>query len=190
MSKLYLKGFSNFGIIPVTEDTEGSYKAAGERIRLSGAQSCAPTDNKESYSIPGDDGIYDSGTEWKNSTLEVVVAEMTLEQLQLLGGSTIDENSTELEEGVFDHAPVYALTFSALRSDGGYRLYRYYAAKCTNYKIQHNTRGQSNDAQTYSLSFEASPRKVDGCIRGTKDVAKGEALTWLNTVPVSPAEQA
>lgn len=190
MSKISLKGFANFGFIPVTEDTEASYKVTGERTALVGAQSCSPTDNKESYSIPGDDGVYDSGTEWKNSTLEVVVAEMTLEQLQLLGGATLDDTLSELEEGVFDNPPVHALTFSAMRRDGGYRLFRYYAVKCTNYKVQHNTRGQSNDAQTYSLTFEASPRKADGMIRGTKDVEKGGALTWLNSIPAVPTPSA
>lgn len=185
MSKKFLKGFANFGLIPVTANTDKAYTATGEIVRLTGAQSCAPTDNRESYSIPGDDGVYDSGNEWKNTTLVVTVAEMTLEQLGMIGG--VDgEITDELEEGVFDDPAEFAITFSALRGDGGYRLYRYYAAKCTGYKVSHSTRGQSNDAQTYELTFEAAPRRIDGKIRGTKDVDKGTALTWLETVPAQP----
>lgn len=111
---------------------------------------------------------------------------MTLEQLSEVGGATFDSEKIEMEEGVFDNPPELALTFSALRIDGGYRLYRYYSAKCTGYKVQHNTRGQSKDAQAYSLTFEATPRKIDGKIRGTQDTALGESLTWLQSIPSLP----
>lgn len=186
MSKKALKGFSNFGVIPVTEDTVGAYVTTGKRTVLVGAQSCSPTDNKDTYTIYGDDTVYDSGTEWKSSSLEVTVAEMSLDQLGEIGGCDFDTEDTALEEGIFDNPPPLALTFSALRLDGGYRLYRYYSAKCTGYKVQHNTRGQNNDAQTYALTFEASPRKFDGKIRGTKDVDQGQPLTWLETIPALP----
>lgn len=187
MAKKYLKGFSNFGVIPVTKNSEAAYTAAGDRSVLLGARSCAPTDNKESYSIPGDDGVYDSGSDWKSSTLVVTVNEMTLEQLALIGGVETGETVDELEEGIFDNPPELALTFSALRGDFGYRLYRYYAAKCTGYKVTHTSKGENNDAQSYELTFEASPRKIDGKIRGTKDVAQGDKLTWLDTIPSMPA---
>ena len=189
MAKKLLKGFANLGVIPVTENTEASYKATGEITKLPGAQTCAPVDNRESYSINADDGVYDNGAVWKNSTLTITVVETSLANLSVITGSTIDESKEEMEEGVFDNAPEVALTFSALCADGGYRLYRYYAAKCTGYKVTHTTRGQSNDAQTYELTFEASPRKIDGMVRGTKDVAKGTALTWLDTIPAMPAAE-
>lgn len=187
MGKKYLKGFSNFGFIPVTENTAGSYKATGEVTRLTGARSCAPTDNRETYEIPGDDGIYDSGSEWKSTDLVVTVNEMALADLATLGGCTESDILDELEEGTFDTPPEVAATFSALRGDGGYRLYRYYAAKCTGYKISHTTKGENTDAQTYELTFNCKPREYDGLIRGTKDVAKGTALTWLDAVPTMPA---
>lgn len=186
MAKKYLKGFANFGVIPVTENTAASYKVTGERTVFLGARSCAPTDNREEYSIPGDDGIYDSGSEWKSSDLVVTVNEMSLEDLALIGGCTKAEIVDELEEGTFDAPPELALTFSALRADGGYRLYRYYAAKCTGYKVSHTTKGESTDAQTYELTFNCRPRECDGMVRGTKDVSKGTALTWLDSIPATP----
>ena len=188
MSKKYLKGFANLGVIPVTENTETAYKATGEVTRLAGAQSCAPTDNRAEFSINADDGIYDSGTEWTDTTLEIVVAEADLENLSMLIGADFTTESDEQEESVYDTPAEIALTFSALRGDGGYRLYRYYACKCTGYKVSHSTRGQSTDAQTYTLTFKASPRKFDGMVRGTKDVDAGTALTWLDTIPAMPEE--
>ena len=186
MAKKYLRGFANLGVIPVTENTEASYKVTGEVVRLIGAQSCAPTDNRTAYSIPADDGIYDSGSQWTNSTMEIVVAETDLKNLSTLIGADYDSTSEEQEEGVFDMPAEVALTFSALRADGGYRLFRYYSVKCTGYKVSHSTLGQSTDAQTYTLTFEASPRKIDGKIRGTKDVEVGAALTWLDSIPSLP----
>lgn len=185
--KKYLIGFSNLGIIPVTENTAASYAATGERVLLPGARSCSPTDNRESYSIPGDDGIYDSGSDWKSTDLTITVNEMSLETLSLLSGIEMDEEAVdELEEGVFDNPPEHAITFSALRGDGGYRLYRYYAAKCTGCTVSHTTKGETIDAQTYELTFNCRPREIDGKIRGTKDVDAGTALTWLETIPTLP----
>lgn len=186
MSKKYLKGFSKLGYIPVTANTDTAYTAAGERVLLAGAQSCAPTDNKTAFSIQADDGVYDSGSEWTSSTLVITVAEMSLSDLAALGGAGFTEADELMEEGSFDAPPENALTFAALRADGGYRMYRYYAAKCTGYKVTHNTKGQSSDPQTYELTFEATPRKIDGMIRGTSDAAVGDALTWLESVPSLP----
>ena len=187
MAKLGLKGFSNFGFIPVVTNSASAYSATGEVERLVGAQSCSVDDQRTDFTINGDDGIYDSGSEWTNSTLTVTVAEMTLEQLAALTGATINEESDEMEECTLDAAPDVALTFSALRRDGGYRLYRYYIAKLTKYKVTHNTKGQnSGENQNYELTFLCSPRLVDSKIRATKEVAKGDALSWLDTIPDEP----
>ena len=190
MGKKYLKGFANLGFIPVTKNDASGYTATGERKLLLGARSASPTDNRNEYSIPGDDGIYDSGSEWSDTSLVITVNEMGLDLLAALGGVTVGDVADELEEGVFDMPADVALAFSVLRGDGGYRLYRYYAAKCTSYKVSHTTKGENNDAQTYELTFKCSPRACDGKVRGTKDVAAGAALTWLDTVPAVPATPA
>ena len=186
MGKKYLKGFANLGIIPVATNTATAYSATGEKKSLVGARTCAPTDNRTEFSIPGDDGVYDSGAEWTDTTLVVTVNEMELSLLAALGGVDMEELTDELEESTFDVPPEFALTFSALRADGGYRLYRYYVSKCSGYKITHSTRGENNEAQTYELTFKCSPRACDGKIRGTKDVDKGTASTWLDTIPAFP----
>ena len=117
----------------------------------------------------------------------ITVNEMSLELLAFIGGVDVEDVVDELEEGVFDNPPELAITFSALMGTGGYRLYRYYAAKCTGYSVSHTTKGDNNDAQTYELNFNCKPREIDGKVRGTKDVDKGTALTWLETIPALPA---
>lgn len=183
--KKYLKGFANFGFAPVAEDTVTAYKA-GEVTKLPGAISGAPTDNRTEYTIYADDDIYDSGSEWKDTTLVVTIQEADAKNIAALTGAEYDESTGELKEGTFDDAPVVATTFSALRSDFGYRLFRYPSCRCTGYKITHNTRGENNNAQAYELTFKCSPRKIDHTIRETNDVDMGTPLTWLDTIPALP----
>lgn len=154
---------------------------------MPGGVSCSPNDNREEYSIPADDGIWDSGTDWKYTDLEVVFTETELETLSAMTGADFDDETDEMSEGVFDDAPEIALSFSALRRDGGYRLYRYYSAKCMGYSVSHTTKGQNNDAQSYTLRFRCTERKTDGKIRETKDIAKGTALTWITSFAAQPS---
>lgn len=177
--KRYLKGFANLGIFEVITNTLAAYACGTDRVELDGAKSCSPTDNKTDFSIHGDDGIYDSGSDWTDTTLVITVHEMDLSTLGQLLGAEFD---TELKEGTFDEANEVALTFSALRRDGGYRLYRYFCCKLTGYKVSHNTKGENNDTQAYELTFKCTPRKKDSLIRTTKDIDKGEALTYITSM--------
>lgn len=174
--KKYLKGLANLGFFEVLTNTLSAYACNTDRIELVGASSCAPTDNKTDFSIPADDSVYDSGSDWTDTTLVITVLEADLANLAQLIGAEFD---TELKEGTFDEPNEVALTFSALRRDGGYRLYRYFCCKCTGYKVTHNTKGTNNDAQAYELTFKCTPRKLDNLIRATKDVDKGAALTYI-----------
>lgn len=183
--KKYLKGFANLGYGKVTENTSEKYSA--EKItKIPGAKSCTPTDNRSDYAINADDGVWDSGAEWTDTTNEITIVEADLDTLVVLTGAEITEDEQTAEEGVFDNAPEVALTYSALNASGGYRLFRYYCCKATNYKVTHTTRGESNDAQSYTITFKCTPRKIDGKIRGTKDVDKGESLTFLDSIPSLP----
>lgn len=185
MGKKYLKGFANFGYALISTNTTSAYKA-GTIKKMEGAKSCTPTDNRSEFSINADDGVWDSGSEWTDTTNEITVVEADLATIAELTGAEIDEETNEIEESTLDNAPEVALTYSALRADGGYRLYRYYSARCTSVKVSHTTKGDSNDAQTYALTFKCSPRKIDKKIRGTKDIDNGDALTWLDTIPSLP----
>lgn len=190
MSKKYLKGFSNFGFLPVTLNEVGGYTVDDSKYTtVPGGKSCSPTDNKTDYSIPADDGVWDSGSDWTDTTLVVTVAETELDVLSSITGAKFDSETDKImDEGTLDESPEVALTFSALRRDGGYRLYRYYAARCTGYKVSHTTKGENNDAQSYELTFKCVPRKSDNLIRSTKDVEKGDSLTWIKKFAIAESQ--
>lgn len=182
--KIGLKGFSAFGIFPEITDTATAYTAAGTKLEFVGASSCSVSDNREDFEIPGDDGVYDSGSEWSSTDVEVTVHEAELAQIATLAGCTIDEAKAAIEEGVFDIPANVAMVYRALRRDGGYRCYRYYNCKLKSYTVNHSTKGSSNDGQAYTFKFSCLPRAVDGMIRGTADVASAaESLTWLASIP-------
>lgn len=178
----YLKGFSNFGYLPVTKNDSDGYTVDDTKYKsIPGGISCSPTDNRESFEIPADDGIWDSGAEWTDTDMDVTIAESELKTIAEVTGADYDEELFETEEGTFDNAPEIALTFSALRRDGGYRLYRYYSARCTGYTVSHQTKGSSNDSQNYTFHFKCMPRKNDGKIRAARDIEKGESLNWIKS---------
>lgn len=186
MSKKYLKGFANLGFFKVSEDTQDTYKAETSRTKIPSARSCAPTDNRSDYSIPGDDGVWDGGSEWTDTTNEITINEIELKILAEMIGATINEDGS-IDESSLDNAPLLAINYSALLADNGYRLFLYYCCKVTNVKVSHTTKSSDNtDAQSYTLTFKCVPRKCDGKIRRTIDVEKGTKLTWLDTVDPYP----
>ena len=187
MGKNYLRGFSKFGMFPIEEDTESKY-SVGERTAIPGAVSCAPTDNKTAYTIPADDGIWDSGSVWDTSTVVVNVVEAELKAISELTGAKFDASKKELEETTIDNAAPVALTYAALKGDGtNYRMFRWYSAKLTSYKITHNTKKEgAPEAQNYELTFTCYGRKLDNAIRTTADTDESTTITWLDTIPEAP----
>lgn len=181
MGKKYLKGFSNFGFHKVSEDTEDKYSVTGSRIKIMSAKSCSPSDNRADFKINADDGVWDSGSDWTDTTNEIVFVEMDITKLAEMIGATVNEDGS-IDESNLDVAPVLALTYAALRADGGYRLYKYYSATVTNVSVSHTTKGENSDSQNYTVTFSCIPRKCDGKIRSTLDIAKGEALEWLDSI--------
>ncbi len=181
----YLRGFNNFGILPIVSDTATAY-SVGERVPIPGAVSCAPTDNKTEYTIPADDGVWDSGSTWDSSTVVVTVTEAELEMLAQLTGATIDKDV--MEESTVDDATPVAINYAALRRDGGYRMFAWLSAKLTGYKVSHNTRKEgAPEGQNYELTFKCLGRKCDNKIRLTADTDESISTTWLETIPAVPA---
>ena len=179
-NRKYLRGFANLGYIVLLANSGSAYAGESTYHAIPGAVSCSPSNKKSDFEIYADDGVWDSGAEWNGSELVITILETELEAIAALTGATYSNGV--LEEGTLDEAPEVALTFSALRADNGYRLFRYYVCKCTDYRVTHATKGQNKDAQTYELTFKVLPRKLDQKIRGTKDVAAGTALTWLRSL--------
>ena len=183
-----LKGFSSLVFFPLVSDTATEYKTEEEPIKMIGARSGNFSDNRTDFNIPGDDGTYDSGSEWEYTDVEVVVNEMDLVDLGKFAGATAEETKTAIEEGIFDIPTSGALGYRALRRDGGYRCFRYYHSTLLSYSVNHETKGSNSDGQAYTLRFRCVARIIDGKIRGTEDVTNAkEAEEWLASIPTVTA---
>ena len=178
MPKIALKGFADLSYFPVSTNSPSAY-AVGSRVALPGAQSCSPQDNRSSYEVLADDAIYDTGSDYKSTTLNIKVAEMELSSLADMLGSSYDKETGTLYEGAADSSAEVALAFSALRSDGGKRMYRYYNARLIAYKSEHRTKGDGGEIASYELTFSCSGRLCDGRVRATRDTASAPTATEL-----------
>lgn len=179
MAKIYLKGAKNLSYFPVTANTASAY-TPGTKAALPGLQSLSPSDNRNDYEIYGDDGIYDQGSDYKNTEITATINEMSLANLAALTGATLATNV--LDETNVDEAPEVALTFMAQRGDGNYRMYAYYLCKLKSYKVSHKTRASGDTLAAYELTFTCCGRLADGKVRSTKDSAAAADLDWVDTV--------
>ena len=127
---------------------------------------------------------------WDTSTVVVNVVEAELKVISALTGAKFDTNKKELNETTIDNAVPVALTYAALMGDGkNYRMFRWYSAKLTSYKITHNTKKEgAPEAQNYELTFTCYGRKLDNNIRTTADTDGSTTTDWLDTIPEAPGE--
>lgn len=189
MGKKYLRGARNFGYHKIKTNTSEAYECEAERTPLPALASVSSSDSRSEFTIHADDEVYDSGSEWDYTDLDVTVREMDLATLSDLVGVEISDEDV-MEEGVFDTAPEVALSFAGSRKDNSFRAFRYYSASLIKYVVSHTTKGESTGSQDYTLTFRCKGRSIDGKLKGTKDVASVEGLTWLDTMPALPAQAA
>lgn len=182
--KKALKGLREINLFPIVTNTADEY-SVGEILKLIGAQQLSKDDQVEEYIIYADDDVYDSGTEYKYTDLELTLAELELAaEAQLTGGLY------ESESGIYsarntDEAPEYALAYAALFK-GGYRLFRHYVVKLMRVKVDHSTKGESNEIAPYILSLRLFARKIDGNHKDIKDVEYADGFTWIQGIESLP----
>ena len=187
--KIALIGLSRVRTWKVTQnDTDGF--TLGEMMLLPNAQTLSKTQNSQDMTIRADDGIYYRGSTYDTTDLELVVADLSQEERAFLEGGTYDETTETYTKNANDVAPELAFGFAALRIDGGYRLYQYYAGRVTKINVSHATKGQNNDVAAYTISLSMTQRNADGAIYREHDIKKADLdFTWLDevdTLPVVP----
>jgi len=184
-----LKGFADLGFFLISKNDKENYAVTPEKLALGvGARSCTRDETREEYQIPGDDGIYAMGSDYKFTTLNVSVNEIELETLGTLLGADYDNATKVLRELANQTAPEIAMVFSMLRMDQSKRMFKYFAVTLTNYT--HDGKAlldTGNEVNQYTLTFQCKGRDVDGAVRDTKDSeipAPGQMadISWLDTI--------
>lgn len=186
MAKKGIKGFSALRMFPVTTNTTSAY-AVGTKTDIPYAVSASVDRKTEDTSLPADDVIYDSDSEFQSEALEIVVQELPLDLMSALDGADYDEETKEYSWGPDAVAPEIALGFRALRRDGTYRMIQYYSCKVTSIKTEFKTRTENKDGSRYTIAVVATPRLATGKLIRMKDTTTSADLTWLDTVDAIPA---
>lgn len=181
--KQAIKGFSAARYWPVTENSIDKY-ATGERTNIPGAQSCTMERQAEAWQIFADDGIYDSGNDFKGDKLEITVAELGLELESKLDGADFDDTKKEYRWKTTSSAPEIALGFRALKLDQTYCCVIYFSCKVQSIKIDYQTKGKSNEPSSFVISVLAMDRKCDNAVLDKFDTTSLADLEWLE----SPAQ--
>lgn len=185
MAKKALKGLKSVRVFPVTANDSTTY-TTGEKVDLPSAQSLTKNVTTSEYTIYADDGVYDSGADYQYEDLELVMAELPIEIQSELSGGTYDESKKTYTFKSTDVAPEYALGYAALMVSGEYRMFKHYCVKLMSVKVDHATKGDTNDIAPYTLTFRNTQRVADGAISITQDSVE-KSMDWLDTVDNLPS---
>ena len=187
MAKKYLKGFSQFSIFPITENTLEKY-IVGEKTSIPYAEKLSKDMETEEETMYADDEIYDIDKTVTGESFTLTLKELTNELRAMLEGGKYDETTKEYTFATTDNAPEFACTYKGLLSDGTYRMFRQYRAKVSKVKVDLETLGNGNKG---SIEIEGTfmARACDNKLFTIKDTTEGNAdLTWLNTIPTVAPE--
>lgn len=189
MPKKALRGLSGIKVFEILENTETSYKV-GEATSIPYAQKLTRDIQTSNDPIYADDEIYDDEEVFDGEDFELEIPEADLELMSILEGGNYDTQSKEYSWGPDDKGKDYAMTFKAKRKDGNYRMFRYYKAKFK--KVKQDLQTQDNGTQvsvlTISGTFYKRALVSDPKVRVYKDSTSSSDLTWLDTVPKTPAD--
>lgn len=181
-----IKGFAGCRFWPVTSNTSAAY-AVGVKVDMPNATKATISRSVEDITLYADDGIYDSGSEYQNETMEIELQELPLELMAELDGADYDETEKVYSWGANSIAPELALGYKCLMRNGNYLMVQYYSGVVTMIKMDPTTRGDNKDGSRYTVTYKAGSRMADGKVHRKKESTTAADLTWLDTLDTIPA---
>lgn len=178
--KRTLRGFANLSIFPVLQNDTLGYKV-GTKIAIPGAQSLTSQKEVDQWKIYADDGIFDTGADWKGNTFTLQITDLPHSLRSYFEGGEYDEETGEYTFSSESEAPEIAMSFSSIANSSTKELTKVFSAKCTRVSFEHKTKGESNSYTPVKIEGEFMERKYDKAVFTKKDVTDG-SLTWLNTI--------
>lgn len=178
--KKVLRGLSDLGIFPVVKNDEAGY-SVGARIPIYGAQEITSQKDVNEWRIYADDGIFDTGAEWKGSSFTLTLAGLPNELRSYFEGGSFDELTGEYTFTSASEAPEIALSFSSVANSTDKELTKVYSARCTKISFEHKTRGDGSSVVPVKIEGCFMERKFDKAVFTKKDAASTD-VSWLNSI--------
>lgn len=184
IKKRALRGLADLSIFPVTKNDIDGY-TVGAKIGISGAQELTSQKEIDEWKIYADDGLYDTGADWKGSKFTLQLAGLTHEQRVYFEGGEYNSTTKEYVFKSVSEAPEIALSFSSIADSDTKELTKVYSAKCLKVSFEHKTKGGSGNVVPVKIEGVFMERKFDKAIFTKKDGATTD-ISWLNTIASLP----
>jgi len=175
------KGFSKLRIFPITANTASVY-TPGIKVPITGAQSFSSAPEVSEWKINADDGIFDSGSDWNGMKFILTLAECPLAIRNYFEGGTYDIPTKVYTYRSDSQAPEIGLAFQVLQSDNTKLMVRIYSAKCSSFKIDYKTKGESGDIASATIEGLIQNKKIDNVVKDEKETVTDADLTWIDTL--------
>ena len=175
------KGFSRLSIFPVTTNTTAAY-TVGTKTAISGAVSFTKSPETSEWKIPADDGIFDSGSDWLGEKFTLTLAQCPLELRQYFEGGEYNATSKVYKKFSTSQAPELAISFRVLLSDGKSLMVQIFSLKCSSYKADYKTKGESGDISNVVIEGLIKNRVKDNQVSEEKVTVTDADLTWLDAI--------
>lgn len=175
------KGFSKLSIFPITTNTTSAY-TPGTKTPITGAQSFSAAPEVSEWKINADDGIFDSGSDWNGMKFTLNLAECPLTVKEYFEGGTYDTGTKVYTYKSDSQAPEIGMSFKVLQSDGTSLMVRIFSAKCSSFKMDYKTKGESGDIAAAVIEGLIQNRKTDNAVKEEKETETDADLTWLDTL--------
>lgn len=149
-------------------DTSGDGDATyGDALPVPGLVEIAPTDSGSTQPFDADNVAYEIDSYIESMGHELTNADIPPEVEAVIRGLTLKDNGVEYDKDASGKVPYCGVAWRVLKSDGHYRLVRYYKGK---YAFASNVGGQTKPSegapehQTATATYAAVPRDSDGKI--------------------------
>ena len=150
-------------------------------VKIAGAISANVNPNASAATLFADDGPYDTAATIGEISLELNMADLSLETQSVLLGHSISNGVLKRKAG--DVPPWVAIGFRTLKSNGKYRYYWLNKGKFALPEEDLQTKGDSIEFQTPTISGSFVKRNCDDEWQrvGDEDVAEVEPSSWFTS---------
>lgn len=175
------KGFTRLSIFPITKNDSEGY-TTGAKIAITGAQSFTASPEVSEWKINADDGIFDSGSDWNGMKFTLNLAQCPLSLKQYFEGGAYDSETKVYTYKSDSQAPEIGMSFKVLQSDGTSLMVKLFSLKCSSFKMDYKTKGESGDIAPAVIEGLIQNRKTDNAVKEEKETVTDADLTWLDTL--------
>lgn len=143
----------------LTDEVEGA--TYDEIVKLAGAINVGLTPNVASGTLDADDQVWESNDSLTGYEISINVADLSAEHEALLLGREVDSNGAVVAT-TDDIAPEFAVMFrseQSSRAEGRYQYRAVYRVKFRPYDESYQTKGDSIDYQTPTITGSAMARR-------------------------------